>query len=406
MTGARRPSRGYVRRSRGIGSRRRRNVAAISPPSDVRTARERFPATDTLAYFNTAVVGLASRALAAAYHRAVDEWVESGFDYVRGEEAAERARAAVAGLIGADPADVALIASVSAAAGMVASQLGPARPRENVVIGEQEYSSNHFPWRMLAARGYDVRQVPFHDGGLEPDVVARYVDGGTVVVAYSAVQSASGHRTDLRAVGAIAREVGAIAFVDGSQLVGALPVAPELDAIDVLATSDHKFLLNAGRGMGYCYLSAAAQARFTPVTPGWKAGRVPFDSFYGPMMELSPTASRFDNSISWLAAIGDAAALEVFADFGPGPIYARNAELADALRRAVRAFGGTRVSAGGERGSTIVSVALDDDPERVVSALRARSIAAATRDGNLRLSVHCYNDEDDIERVVRALHER
>jgi selenocysteine lyase/cysteine desulfurase len=100
----------------------------------------------------------------------------------------------------------------------------------------------------------------------------------------------------------LAREVGAIVLVDGSQLVGALPVADDLRHVDVLVAPDHKFLLNAGRGMGYCYLSPAAQARFTPVNAGWKAGRVPLESFFGPEMNLSATASRFDNSISWLGA--------------------------------------------------------------------------------------------------------
>ena len=64
-----------------------------------------------------------------------------------------RARTSVAALIGADPSDVALIASVSAAAGLVAAQFGPAAPGQNVVIGEREYSSNHYPWRLLAEQG-------------------------------------------------------------------------------------------------------------------------------------------------------------------------------------------------------------------------------------------------------------
>ena len=52
---------------------------------DVRTARRLFPATEHLAYFNTAAVGLASRKLVAAYHDFVDEWAEHGLDYVRAE---------------------------------------------------------------------------------------------------------------------------------------------------------------------------------------------------------------------------------------------------------------------------------------------------------------------------------
>ena len=116
--------------------------------------------------------------------------------------------AAVAALLGAEPSDVALIASVSAAAGLVAAQFGPGRAGQNVVIGEREYSSNHFPWRLLARKGYDVRQVPFRNGGLEPDDIAQHVDEGTVLVAFSGVQTATGHRSDIAAISAIARRRG------------------------------------------------------------------------------------------------------------------------------------------------------------------------------------------------------
>jgi cysteine desulfurase/selenocysteine lyase len=376
------------------------------PTGDVRGARSLFPATEKVAYFNTAAVGLASRALIAAYHAYVDEWAENGLDYVRCEAAGERARAVVAGLIGADASDVALIPSVSAAAGLVAAQFGPAEHGHNVVIGEREYSSNHYPWRQLADKGYDVRQVPFRDGGLQPDDIAPRVDGGTVLVAFSGVQTATGHRSDIRAISAIARSVGAIVFVDGSQLVGALPVAPDLDGVDVLATSDHKFLLHGGRGLGYCYLSRAVQDRFTPVNAGWKAGRVPFESFFGPVMDLSPTASRFDNSISWLAAIGNEAALSVFDAFGADAVYERNRGLAGALGASLSEAGWTPVDLPETNRSTIVSVPLGDtEPAPLLADLGRRGIVCSARDGNLRLAIHFYNHEDDIEQLTGALSE-
>ena len=73
-------------------------------------------------------VGLASSLLAETYHRTIDHWSTEGFDFPEGERAADAARAAVARLIGADAADVALIPSLSSAAGLVAAQLGPAAP--------------------------------------------------------------------------------------------------------------------------------------------------------------------------------------------------------------------------------------------------------------------------------------
>jgi selenocysteine lyase/cysteine desulfurase len=293
---------------------------------------------------------------------------------------------------------------VSSAAGLVAAQLGAAGRGENVVIGEREYSSNHFPWRQLAHKGYDVRQVPFRQGGLDPDDVGRRVDGGTRLVAFSGVQSATGHRSDIAAISGPARDVGAIVFVDATQMVGALPVAPELRHADVLVTADHKFLLNAGRGMGYCYLSRPMQERFIPVNAGWRAGEDPFASFYGPQMQLSPTASRFDSSISWLAAIGNTVALEVLEQFGPDAVHARNRELERALRTALAGAGWDALDLPEANRSTIVSIPLGDlEPARLVRALADEGVVCSARDGALRLSVHLYNHEGDIERLVTVL---
>ena len=373
---------------------------------DITEARRRFPATQQVAYFNTAAVGLASDTVAATYRALVEEWTEHGFDWMRGETSAENARRSAAALLGAEASDVALIASVSAAAGLVAAQFGPARTGQNIVIGEREYSSNHYPWRLLAAKGYDVRQVAFRNGGLEPDDVAEHVDARTQLVAFSAVQTATGHRSDVAAIASLAREVGALVFVDGSQAIGALPVADDLGHVDVLATADHKFLMNAGRGMGYCYLSPAAQDRFVPVNAGWKAGAVPADSFFGPTMTLSTTASRFDSSISWMAAAGNEAALSVLQEFGPEAVYRRNRELADLLRTSMSELGWAPADLPPANRSTIVAVPLrGTDPGALLADLRRRGTVCAARDGNLRLAVHFYNHEEDVERVVEALRE-
>lgn len=378
--------------------------AAPTYPDDITEARRAFPATATVTYLNTAAVGLASAPLIDGYERQAVAWREGPFDFVRGEAAGEVARAAAAGLMGADARDVALIPAVSTAAGLVAAQFGAARSGENIVIGEREYSSNHFPWRLLAGKGYDVRLVPFRGGGLQPEDVARCVDGGTMLVAFSAVQTATGHRSDVAALGALAQEVGALVFVDGSQWVGAMPVADDLAVIDVLATADHKFLLHPARGMGYCYLSSRVQERFTPVHAGWKAGRVPFESFFGPDMELSPTASRFDHSISWIAALGNEVSLSLFGHFGADRVFARNRDLAEHLRATLAGRGIPVVELPVGARSTIVAVSPGDaDPVATAARLRDTGIVVSARDGLLRLAVHVFNHEDDAERVAAAL---
>ena len=55
----------------------------IDTRRDIGRARDDYPATDSLAHFNTAAVGLASRGLAEAYHRTVDEWTDHGLESTR-----------------------------------------------------------------------------------------------------------------------------------------------------------------------------------------------------------------------------------------------------------------------------------------------------------------------------------
>jgi selenocysteine lyase/cysteine desulfurase len=141
-----------------------------------------------------------------------------------------------------------------------------------------------------------------------------------------------------------------------------------------------------------------------PLNAGWKAGRVPLESFFGPAMDLSPTASRYDNSISWLAAIGNEAALSVFDTFGADAVYARNRELAGLLRAALSELGRPPLDVPEANRSTIVSVPLrDTDPARLMAELKWRGVICSARDGNLRLAIHFYNHEDDIDRVATAL---
>jgi len=146
------------------------------------------------------------------------------------------------------------------------------------------------------------------------------------------------------------------------------------------------------------------QRTFAPINAGWRAGAVPFESFFGPQMNLSPTASRFDTSISWLAATGNRAALAVFDHYGGDVIFARNRELTGTLRAALADIGWPPIALPEKNLSTIVSVPLNGlHPSHVLGALADRNVVGSVRDGNLRLSVHFYNHEDDIQHLVAVL---
>jgi selenocysteine lyase/cysteine desulfurase len=55
------------------------------------------------------------------------------------------------------------------------------------------------------------------------------------------------------------------------------------------------------------------------------------------------------------------------------------------------------------RRGPLVAIASTDE-HALVAALKADGIVTSSRDGNLRVSFHGYNDESDVEAVLAALH--
>ena len=156
--------------------------------------------------------------------------------------------------------------------------------------------------------------------------------------------------------------------------------------------------------MGYLYIRPEIQDLLLPLSAGWRAGAVPFASFFGPRMDLSPTASRFDQSISWLAAIGDELCLDLIHAIGQRAIETRVMALAAMLRTELAARGAPALSMPPARESHIVAIPLAGrDPARVLAALKEDGVICSARDGNLRIAPHFYNDETDIRKALTAL---
>ena len=362
--------------------------------------RALFPGLDGTIYLNTATMGVGCAPARAAYERAADLWSRGRFDWLEAERAGEDARSFFAELIGGHADEVAIVPTVGGAAGIVAANLPPAKTGENVVVGESEFSSNFFPWALLRERGYDVRTVSAARFGAV-DAFAERADAGTRLIAVSAVHSPTGYRADLHGLSQIAQRSGAWFFVDACQAVNAVPVDVVRDGIDFLAASSHKFLLSA-RGMGYLYVRRALLDRTRPIGPGWKAGRKPLESFYGPAMDLSPTASKLDMSLVWFAALAEQATFGVFRRFGIDAILERNAQLSRRLHEALTAHvSGFQPFAAAHR-STIVSVEVADT-DQTLARLRDGNVIASVRAGRVRLAVHFYNLEEEIDQVAELL---
>jgi selenocysteine lyase/cysteine desulfurase len=328
-------------------------------------------------YLNTASYGLPPRPAWEAVHSAQDEWPHGRTGFDGWDESVGRSRAAWARLHGVDVADVAIGPQVSPFVGIVAASL---QPGSRVLAAREEFTSLLFPLLAQQARGVQVRTVPL-------DELAEAVDGGTDLVAVSAVQSRDGRLADLDAIAAAARHHGARTLVDATQACGWLPI--DAGRFDVLVCAAYKWLC-APRGTALMTVRPEVAERLTPQAAGWYAGADPHSSYYGPPLRLAGDARRFDVSPAWFSWVAAAPALELLNEIGIERIHEHDLRLANLFREGLGLAPGQ---------SAIVSAELPGAEER----LRDSPVMAAARAGMLRTSWHLYNGEDDVRRVLELL---
>jgi len=327
-------------------------------------------------WLNTASYGLPPEPAWDALQAALADWRVGATSWEGWDETTGVARASFARLVGVPVADVTVGAQVSQLLAPVAASV---RDGARVVVPDNEFTSNLFPW--LADKGrLAVVTVP-------TERVVETVAAGCDVVAFSLVQSATGEVADYQRIVAAAREVGAMVVVDASQACGWLPFDASL--ADVVAASAYKWLMSP-KGSAFAYLNPALRESMRPLAAGWYAGADVHSSFYGPPLRLAHDARRFDVSPAWFSWVGTVPALDVIEKIGVAAIHRHNVELAN---RFLAGLGQP------PRDSAIVTV----ESPGAEAKLDAAGIRTAVRAGRIRASFHVYSTEADVDLALDAL---
>jgi selenocysteine lyase/cysteine desulfurase len=362
---------------------------------DLASFRSRFPALERVTYLNTATAAPGAVPVLEALRLAQAEWEAGEFSWQGWEGHGEVARDLFARLVRGADEDVALVSTVAEAAATVAGSL----PSGRVVVGEREFASNLFPWLALRDRGFDVVEVPTRDGVVRTEALLEAIDGDTVLLAITEVQSSNGFRVRLEDLGRRCREVGARLFVDGCQSLGALRLDAVAAGVDFVAAHGYKWLL-APRGAAWLWIRPGRLAELKPLAPNWKSIPDPYSEYYGGPLTLAPTARKLDAPLAWFSWPGARAALELLAELDPVAAERRCLTLAAEFREEAGRRGFELVPE--DVPSQVQSIRIPD-PRQVRERLLARKVIAAVRADFLRLGFHAYNDESDVAAALDAL---
>ncbi len=365
--------------------------------------RGRFPLLDKVVYTASCSQGALSTEVRAAYEQYMTDWDEKGAPWQLWVERSESARSRFARLLNADTDEIAVTTSVSAGVSSLLSGLKVLGDRNKIVMSDFEFPTIGQNMHAQELVGVKVEHVPAAaDATIPLDRLAEAIDDETGLVAITHVCFRNGSLTDVKEVVRIAHEAGALVLLDSFQAVGAIPIdLRELD-VDFVVGGTLKYLLGSA-GLGFLYCRADLLPGIVPTQTGWFADE---DIFEMDIHDYSPsaTARKFESGTPPIPNIyAGVAGMDLMDEIGIAAteqhIRGLTAQLVEGLDR----IGAKMVTPRdpSKRGPMVAVAATDD--LALAGALEDDGILAAPRDGNLRLSWHCYNSEEDVEAVVAGL---
>jgi selenocysteine lyase/cysteine desulfurase len=339
-------------------------------------------------------------------------------------ESESRVLAAAAEYVGGSPENIALTDSTTMGLGLVYGTLR-LREGEEVVTTEHDHYATHESLRLRAERtGASVRRIPLYRdiGSVTVDEIVesvrRAVRPQTRALAVTWVHSSTGLKLPLEAIAQALAEVNAgrgedervLLCVDGVHGLGAEDVAIAEIGCDVFAAGCHKWLFGP-RGTGIVWANRQGWSRVAAVIPtfdgrgyiAWIEGRAPDD--------LPPAAAMTPGGFhSFEHRWALAEAFELQERIGRRRAAAHVRLLAAALKDGLAGVRGVRVITPHDPDLSAALVCFElgrSHAGEVVDRLLAehRVIASVTPYATeyVRLGPSLVNDDDDVERALRAV---
>ena len=285
-----------------------------------------------------------------------------------------------------------------------------------ILATEMEHHANLVPWQMVAKRtGAVLDHIAItEDGRLDMASFEEKLTASVKVVAVTGMSNVLGTMPDVKTIAARANSVGARVVVDAAQLVPHAPVDVQDLGADFVAFSSHKMLGPTGIGVLWGRMDALEE------TEPFEGGGEMIADVSLHESTWAPIPHRFEaGTPSIIEAVGLHAAIDYLDSIGMEEVFRHDQELtAIALERLSDVPG---LSIQGPRDldarGGVISMTLDgvhahdlatilDENGVAVRAghhcakplMRCLGVAATAR-----ASFYVYNDERDIDALIKAL---
>ncbi|SIS12324.1 Selenocysteine lyase/Cysteine desulfurase [Natronorubrum thiooxidans] len=364
--------------------------------------RETIPALEAGTYLNWGAGGPSPRCVVEAAESCLEaheyESPTTGGMYPAAFDVYDDARTAVAGLLGAEPTDIALTESTTDGINRVATAFDWDET-DVVVRTDLEHSSGILPWQRLEREyGVEVRVLETEDGRLDLEDVKAVASEATLFC-LSSLTWTHGTRLPIADVVDVAHDAGALVLVDAVQAPGQVPVDVAEWGADFVVGSGHKWLVGPfGSGFLYVRPGLEAERDLVPAAIGYRS----VVDANAPEYRYEAGARRFEvGTASPVAHAGLIEAISLLEEVGLERVTSRIETLTGQLKAGVP---DEQLLSPRAYESGLVTIAVDE-PAATVDRLAEQGIVVRTLPGPdaIRASVHAYNTREDVETLLAAL---
>jgi selenocysteine lyase/cysteine desulfurase len=387
---------------------------------DVARARRETPGCGDVVHLNNAGAGL----MPDLVLRTVIEHLEleariGGYEAAaREHDRVEAVYDSIARLLGCSRDEIAVVENATRAWDMAFYSLD-FQPGDRILTCAAEYASNYIALLQVAERTGAVVEVVADDerGQVSLPALERELDRGARVLSLVHVPSQGGLVQPAAEAGRLCRAAGVPLLLDACQSVGQLPTDVGELCCDMLSATGRKFL-RGPRGTGFLYVRRELVEQLQPPFLDLHAA----EWLDGGTYRVRADARRFENwETSYGTKLGLGAAVDYALDWGLSSIAERNAHLAATLRAQLDGLSNVEVHDLGDERCAIVTFTIGGIAASEIAAhlaeervnvsvipdsysrldLGARGLAAV-----VRASVHYYNTDDEVGRLVDLVAER
>lgn len=373
-------------------------------------ARTNYPALQRFLYADNAAVGAIPAQAPAAASRVLADMASEGMQaYVRYKEGLREVRATIAAYLGAEPADIGFCDSTSTSMNLLAmmarQEWARSRSRRaHVVFPRDEFPSSTLGW---LHQGFEPVWVePEPDQTYPADKILAAVGPRTRAVVTSQVQYKTGVRCAVETIAAELRDRDIWHVVNATQAAGVVPQAMRAHGFAAATVSSVKWLC-AGVGTGVLYLSERVRRECRVPVAGWMSQADPFAMRNDAVTTVDAASAVEAGCVEVSRLYGLAACVGIAAEMGAHAVHRRVLDLNRRLAEGLQEMSAQIVTPlADERRAGIVTVRREGAAAWRDWARERHVLVSVRGDVGLRFSLHFFNDDDDVARLLEAWRER